>query len=224
MENANGENHGALGDAHTHIGKAAAIAGRDPGEVTLVAVSKMRDPADIKPLLEQGQRVFGENRVQEAAAKWPELKAAYPGVELHLIGQLQSNKADEAAALFDYIHSVDRLSLIKALGKAFGKAGRSLPCFLQVNIGEEDQKGGCAIDDITALLEAATQHGVNIIGLMCLPPADVQPAPYFALLRELAQRAGLSQLSMGMSADYQSAVQLGATHIRIGTALFGPRD
>lgn len=223
MENANGENDGALGNARAFISKAASIAGRDPSEVTLVAVSKMREPAEIVPLLEQGQRVFGENRVQEAAAKWPQLKAAYSGVELHLIGQLQSNKAEDAATLFDCIHSVDRLSLIKALGKAFGKAGRNPPCFLQVNIGEEEQKGGCAIDDIDALLASAETHGVNIVGLMCLPPADVEPAPYFALLGELAHRAGLSQLSMGMSADYESAVQLGATHIRIGTALFGPR-
>ena len=175
------------------------------------------------PLLTAGHRMFGENRVQEAEAKWPALKAEFPDVELHLIGQLQSNKAAEAVAAFDTIHSLDRLSLMKALGKAMREAGKVVPCFLQVNIGAEEQKGGCAIAEIPALLAAAKDGGVPIIGLMCLPPADIEPAPFFALLAELAARHGLNQLSMGMSDDFGSAIMLGATHIRVGTALFGQR-
>lgn len=224
MENANREEPTPLQHTQTAIQKAAKIAGRGAQDVRLIAVSKTRNASEIQPLLNEGQRIFGENRVQEAAEKWPGLRADYPDIELHLIGQLQSNKAEDAAGLFDYIHSVDRLSLVKALGKAFAKTGRDIPCFLQVNIGEEEQKGGCAIAEIPSLLAAAKEHGVEIIGLMCLPPADVEAAPYFALLHELTQREGLPSLSMGMSADYETAVQLGATHIRVGTALFGPRD
>ena len=167
--------------------------------------------------------MFGENRVQEAEEKWPALRADYPDAELHLIGQLQSNKAGEAVALFDCIHSLDRPSLVSALGKAMREQGKTVPCFVQVNIGEEEQKGGCAIADIPALLDAAKAEGIPVIGLMCLPPADVEPAPYFALLAELAARNGLSQLSMGMSDDFGTAIMLGATHVRVGTALFGPR-
>jgi pyridoxal phosphate enzyme (YggS family) len=187
-------------------------------------VSKTRSSEEIRPLLAAGQRHFGENRVQEAATKWPELRAAYPDLQLHLIGQLQSNKAEEAVALFDCIHSLDRLSLLEALAKAMAKTGRTVPCFIQVNIGAEDQKGGCAIAELPALLAAAKEKGVPVAGLMCLPPADVEPAPYFALLAELAARHGIGQLSMGMSDDFATAIQLGATHIRIGTALFGSRQ
>ncbi|CAN1561919.1 COG0325 Predicted enzyme with a TIM-barrel fold [Sphingomonadaceae bacterium] len=205
------------------MAKACAIAGRKNNDVALIAVSKTRSADEIRPLLESGHRIFGENRVQEAAAKWPELRADYPDVELHLIGQLQSNKAEEAVALFDCIHSLDRMSLLEALAKAMAKSGRSIPCFIQVNIGSEDQKGGCAIAELPTLLVAAKETGIKVCGLMCLPPADVEPAPYFVLLAELAARQGIDQLSMGMSDDFATAIQLGATHIRIGTALFGPR-
>jgi pyridoxal phosphate enzyme (YggS family) len=205
------------------IARAAVIAGRKPAEVTLIAVSKTHPVEAIEPLLEQGQRVFGENRVQEAAEKWPALRERYPDVALHLIGQLQSNKAADAVALFDSIHAVDRPSLVKALGKAMDESGRRPDCFLQVNIGDEPQKGGCAIAELPALLEAARTAGLPVAGLMCLPPADVEPAPYFALLAKLARDHGLTELSMGMSDDFETAVTIGATHVRIGSALFGAR-
>ena len=212
-----------LADIRTEMAKAGKIAQRSPDDVALIAVSKTRSADEIRPLLEAGHRRFGENRVQEAATKWPELRAAYPDIQLHLIGQLQSNKADDAVALFDCIHSLDRMSLLTALSKAMNKAGKQLPCFIQVNIGEEEQKGGCAIAELPELLDAAKVEGIDVIGLMCIPPADVEPAPYFALLAELAARHGLEQLSMGMSDDFATAIQLGSTHIRVGTALFGAR-
>jgi len=212
-----------LADIRTEMAKAGKIAQRSPDDVALIAVSKTRSADEIRPLLEAGHRHFGENRVQEAATKWPELRAAYPDIQLHLIGQLQSNKADDAVALFDCIHSLDRMSLLTALSKAMNKAGKQLPCFIQVNIGEEEQKGGCAIAELPELLDAAKVEGIDVIGLMCIPPADVEPAPYFALLAELAARHGLEQLSMGMSDDFATAIQLGSTHIRVGTALFGAR-
>lgn len=213
----------ALDEINRQITANCKIAGRNRDAVHLIAVSKTRTVDEIMPLLTAGHRMFGENRAQEAEAKWPALKAEFPDVELHLIGQLQSNKAAEAVAAFDTIHSLDRLSLMKALGKAMREAGKVVPCFLQVNIGAEEQKGGCAIAEIPALLAAAKDGGVPIIGLMCLPPADIEPAPFFALLAELAARHGLNQLSMGMSEDFGSAIMLGATHIRVGTALFGQR-
>ncbi len=212
-----------LGEVNAEIAAAAKLARRAPGDVTLIAVSKTRSTNDIEPLIAAGQRVFGENRVQEAADKWPALKAVHAGIELHLIGQLQSNKADEAVVLFDAIHSVDRLSLVKALGKAMRDQDRQVPCFIQVNIGAEDQKGGCAIDALPDLLAAARDAQIPVAGLMCLPPADVEPAPFFALLAELAARNDLKGLSMGMSGDFATAVMLGATHVRVGTALFGSR-
>ncbi|WP_374612917.1 YggS family pyridoxal phosphate-dependent enzyme [Sphingorhabdus sp.] len=212
-----------LADIRTEMAKAGKIAQRSPDDVALIAVSKTRSADEIRPLLEAGHRHFGENRVQEAATKWPELRAAYPDIQLHLIGQLQSNKADDAVALFDCIHSLDRMSLLTALSKAMNKAGKQLPCFIQVNIGEEEQKGGCAIAELPELLDAAKVEGIDVIGLMCIPPADVEPAPYFALLAELAARHGLKQLSMGMSDDFATAIQLGSTHVRVGTALFGAR-
>ncbi len=203
---------------------AAAKLARRPGEdLHLIAVSKTRTAQDIEPLILEGQRLFGENRVQEAASKWPALKERHPDVELHLIGQLQSNKAEEAVALFDVIHSVDRLSLVTALGKAMEKLGRAVPCFIQVNIGAEEQKGGCAVAELPDLLKAAQGAGIPVAGLMCIPPAELEAAPFFALLAELSARHGLAQLSMGMSDDFETAIMLGATHIRVGTALFGER-
>ena len=213
-----------LETVRANIAKACKPARRDPGDVTLIAVSKTHPAEAIIPLLEQGQRAFGENRVQEAQGKWPALRETFPDVELHLIGQLQSNKADEAVALFDCIHSLDRASLVTALGKATDKAGKRVPCFIQVNVGREEQKGGCAIDELPALLGQAREAGVPVIGLMCIPPFDIEPAPFFALLAKLAEDNKLDQLSMGMSGDYETAVKLGATHIRVGTALFGERS
>ena len=212
-----------LADVHARIAQAAKIAQRKAGEVTLIAVSKTHDAAAIEPLIAAGQRVFGENRVQEAAAKWPALRAAHPGIELHLIGQLQSNKADEAVALFDCIHSLDRSSLVSALAKAMDKAGRRVPCFVQVNIGAEEQKGGCAIAELPALLAEAKAADLPVIGLMCVPPDGIEAAPFFALLDKLARDHGLDGRSMGMSGDFETAVMLGATHVRVGTALFGSR-
>jgi hypothetical protein len=212
-----------LEEVRARIAKAAALANRKPEEVTLIAVSKTHGPETIRPLIEAGQRIFGENRVQEAQAKWPALKAEASSLSLHLIGQLQSNKAEEAVALFDAIHSVDRPSLVQALSKAMAKAGRRPDCFLQVNIGDEPQKGGCLVADLPGLIEQAQAAALPVVGLMCIPPADVEPAPYFALLAKLGHRHGLPALSMGMSGDYETAVMVGATHVRVGTALFGAR-
>ena len=205
------------------IARAAKEARRDPASVTLIAVSKTFDADAITPVIAAGQRVFGENRVQEAQAKWPALKAAHPDLRLHLVGQLQSNKATGAVALFDAIHSLDRPSLAEALSKAIDKEGRAPTLFVQVNIGEEEQKGGCAIAHVPALLNQCRDLGLTIAGLMCVPPADTEPAPYFALLAKLARANGLDQLSMGMSGDYETAAMLGATCVRVGTALFGAR-
>lgn len=213
-----------LQNVREKVASAAKIARRKAEHVTLIAVSKTHDADAILPLLEAGQRVFGENRVQETAAKWPALREQYSDVELHLVGTLQSNKADDAVALFDYIHSLDRPSLVKALAKAMDKAGRRVPCFVQVDIGEEEQKGGCAIRELPALIEQARDANIPIAGLMCVPPAGIEPTPFFALLDKLARDNGLTGLSMGMSSDYEIAVKLGATHIRVGTALFGARE
>ncbi len=206
------------------VARAAALARRSAAEVTLIAVSKTHGSDAIRPLLEAGHRVFGENRVQEAEAKWPELRASHEGVELHLIGQLQSNKAEEAVALFDCIHSVDRPSLVSALSKALVKTDRRPRCLVQVNIGDEPQKGGCATADLPQLLETARAGGLPVTGLMCIPPAEREPAPYFSLLAKLVRRHGLGELSMGMSADFETAVMIGATHVRVGSALFGQRS
>lgn len=216
--------HEGLKKVLNGVMQAAREAGRPPEAVTLIAVSKTFDGPEIIPVIEAGQRVFGENRVQEAAAKWPALRERYPDVELHLVGQLQSNKADEAVALFDAIHSLDRPSLVTALGKAMDKAGRRVPCFVQVNIGAEEQKGGCAIADLPALLDQARAAGIPLAGLMCVPPADIEPAPFFAFLDKLARDHGLDGRSMGMSGDFATACLMGATHVRVGTALFGARS
>jgi pyridoxal phosphate enzyme (YggS family) len=213
----------ALAAVRQQIQHAAGLARRKAEDVTLIAVSKTHDATAIQPLLEVGQRHFGENRVQEAAGKWPALAEAYPGVVLHLIGQLQSNKAEEAVGLFDAIHSVDRPSLVTALGKAMDRLDKRPDCFVQVNIGDEQQKGGCPIAELPALITLAREAGLPVAGLMAIPPADVEPAPYFALLAAMARDHGLAGLSMGMSSDVETAVTIGATHVRVGTALFGAR-
>lgn len=212
-----------LADIRSAIARAARLANRKAEEVSLVAVSKTHPATSIAPLLEAGHRLFGENRVQEAAEKWPALRERYEGIELHLVGQLQSNKAEEAVRLFDAIHSVDRPSLVTALGRAMDKAGRRPACFVQVNIGDEPQKGGCPTAELPALLAACREAELPVKGLMCIPPAEVEPAPYFALLAKLARDHGLAGLSMGMSGDFETAVMIGATHVRVGTALFGER-
>jgi pyridoxal phosphate enzyme (YggS family) len=203
------------------IARAAKLAGRSDA-IELIAISKTHSAEAIEPLIAAGQRVFGENRVQEAQGKWPALRERYPEIRLALVGQLQSNKAGDAVALFDEIHSVDRMSLVAALAKAM-ESGRRPDCFVQVNIGDEPQKGGCAIADLADLLAAARAAALPIVGLMAVPPLEVEPAPYFALLAKLARDNGVAGLSMGMSSDYPTAVTLGATHVRVGSALFGER-
>lgn len=193
-------------------------------EARLVAVSKTFDAEDIRPLLNAGQRVFGENRVQEAKAKWPALRANYPDIELHLIGPLQTNKVRDAVTLFDVIESVDRDKLAAALAKEMQAQGKSLPVYVQVNIGAEDQKAGIAPEETTAFVERCrSEHGLDVVGLMCIPPADEPPGPYFAHLAVLAREAGVAGLSMGMSGDFETAIQMGATEVRVGSALFGSR-
>ena len=213
----------ALNEIHDRIARACAIARREPGEVTLVAVSKTHAAEAIEPLLAAGQRHFGENRVQEAQAKWPALRERYPDAKLHLVGQLQSNKAEDAVRLFDCLHSVDRPSLVTALAKAFDKVGRQIETFVQVDVGEEPQKGGCTVKDLPTLLAQARDAAIPVIGLMCVPPADIEPAPFFALLDKLVRDNGLGGRSMGMSSDFETAIMLGATHVRVGSALFGER-
>lgn len=206
------------------IGRAAAECGREPGSVSLVAVSKTVPAEGIDPALEAGQRLFGENYVQESAAKWPALRERFTDVELHLVGPLQSNKAAEALRLFDVIHSLDRASLAAAVVKAIDRSGRTPRLMVQVNTGEEPQKGGVLPEDADAFIaRCRSSYGLTIEGLMCIPPAEDAPSPHFALLRTIAERNGLTALSMGMSADYEAAIQLGATHVRVGTAIFGAR-
>ena len=202
------------------IGAAAKVAGRDPAGVQLIAVSKGRSAAEIEELIACGQRDFGESRVQEALAKWPALLTRHPDIRLHAIGRLQSNKAGEAISLFSAIHSLDRTSLLDALVKEAGKAGRSPAVYVQVNIGEEEQKGGCAIAELGDLIDAVRVSPLPLAGLMAIPPAGLEPAPYFALLAELARRHDVTGLSIGMSGDFKAAVMLGATAVRVGTALF----
>jgi len=202
------------------IARAAELAKRDPADVQLIAVSKGRAADEIEQLIDAGQRDFGENRVQEALAKWPPLLARHPGVRLHGIGRLQSNKAADAVELFDTIHSLDRSSLLKALVKEAERFGRFPAVYIQVNIGEEEQKGGCPIDEVDALVDAVRASPLPLSGLMGIPPLGVEPAPYFALLARLARRHDVTGLSIGMSGDFKAAVMLGATAVRIGTALF----
>lgn len=212
-----------LSALRTSIDRAASLTGRSADDISLIAVSKTKGAEAIRPLIDAGQRIFGENRVQESQDKWPALREEYPDIALHLVGQLQSNKAADAIALFDVIHSLDRPSLLSALAKAMDAAGKRVPCHIQVNIGAEAQKGGCAIADVPALIAAARDADIPLLGLMAVPPSEVEPAPYFALLAKMAREEGLPRLSMGMSSDYQTAIMLGATDIRVGTALFGER-
>jgi len=202
------------------IARAAEVAGRDPADVQLIAVSKGRRVEEIEPLIEAGQRDFGENRVQEALEKWPALQARYPDVRLHEIGRLQSNKAAEAVKLFDAIHSIDRTSLLEALVKEAEKAGRHPGVYVQVNIGEEEQKGGCAIGGFGGLVDAVRASPLPLAGLMAIPPLGPEPGPYFALLAKIARSHDVTGLSIGMSGDFQAAIMLGATAVRVGTALF----
>src|SRR6201982_1805875 len=206
------------------IVRACADARRDPASVTLVAISKTLGATAMEPVIAAGQRVFGENRVQEAKAKWPPLKERHGGIELHLVGSLQSNKAKEAVALFDAIHSVDRPSLAEALAKEIAPQGRTATLFVEVNTGAEPQKAGVLPEETDAFLKACRErYGLSIAGLMCLPPAHEPPAPHFALTAQSALRNGLSLLSMGMSADFPLPIGFGATHVRVGTAIFGER-
>jgi hypothetical protein len=206
------------------IARACKDAGRDPASVTLIAVSKTFDANAIAPVVESGQRIFGENRVQEAKGKWPALMQTYPGLQLHLIGPLQSNKAKEAVALFDAIHSVDRPSICQALAKEIESQNRRPALFVQINTGEEPQKAGVAPGDADAFIAACREtYGLTISGLMCIPTVDEPPAPHFALTAKIAARNGLTHLSMGMSADFAVAIALGATHVRVGSAIFGHR-
>jgi pyridoxal phosphate enzyme (YggS family) len=206
------------------IRRSASDYGRDPSSITLVAVSKTFPADAIEPVLAAGQRVFGENYVQEAKAKWPALRERYQGVELHMIGPLQSNKAKEAVALFDAIHTLDRPSLAEALAREIARQGRTPRLLVQVNTGEEPQKGGVIPAEVDSFLDTCRgRYGLEIEGLMCIPPAEDPPSPHFALLNTLAEKHGLKTLSMGMSADFDAAIQLGATHVRVGSAIFGSR-
>ena len=215
----------SLARVRGEIAAACAEARRDPASVTLIAVSKTFGAEAIEPVIAAGQRVFGENRVQEAKAKWPSLRAAHPDIALHLIGPLQSNKAKEAVALFDAIHAVDRPSIAEALAKEIAKQGRHPTLFVEVNTGEEPQKAGVLPQDADAFIKTCREtYGLTIAGLMCIPPLDEAPAPHFALTAKIAARNGLNLLSMGMSADFAAAIAFGATHIRVGTAIFGGRE
>jgi pyridoxal phosphate enzyme (YggS family) len=209
-----------LGNIRDEIAKAAALAKRDPADVQLIAVSKGRSAEEIGPLIAAGQRDFGESRIQEAVAKSPALLERHPGLKLHGIGRLQSNKTAEAVQLFDTIHSLDRASLLDGLAKEAEKAGRFPEVYVQVNIGEEEQKGGCPIDEVGSLVDVVRDSPLALAGLMAIPPLGLEPAPFFALLAELARRHDVTGLSMGMSSDFRAAVMLGATAVRVGTALF----
>jgi pyridoxal phosphate enzyme (YggS family) len=212
-----------LAEVRARIAAAARAAARDPETVALVAVSKTMPGTAIAEALAAGQRLFGENRVQEAKAKYPALRERAPDLRLHLIGHLQTNKAEEAVAVADLIETVDRLKLAEALAKAMAKLGRRVPVYVQVNTGEEPQKGGVAPVEADALVTRCRTVGLEVRGLMCIPPLEDEPAPHFALLADMARRLGLAELSMGMSGDFETAIRLGATHVRVGTAIFGAR-
>jgi len=213
-----------LAAVHARIADAAKLAGRDANEITLVAVSKTQTEERVRAALEAGHRVFGENRIQEAEARWRPLRKDYPDVTLHFIGHLQSNKAAEVVALCDVIESVDRPKLARALAREMERQGRHPPCFIQVNTGEEAQKGGVAPGEAAALVKLCRDElKLDVVGLMCIPPFDQETAPHFAMLAQMAREIGLTSLSMGMSSDYETGIRLGATHVRVGTAIFGER-
>jgi pyridoxal phosphate enzyme (YggS family) len=212
-----------LAAVRARIAAAARAAGRDPAAVALVAVGKTMPEAAIAEALAAGQRLFGENRVQEAKAKYPALHQRFPDLRLHLIGHLQTNKAEEAVAVADLIETVDRRKLAEALAKAMTKLGKRVPVYVQVNTGEEPQKGGVAPLEAEALVAQCRALGLEVRGLMCIPPLEDEPAPHFALLADMARRFGLAEVSMGMSGDFETAIRLGATHVRVGTAIFGAR-
>ena len=224
MENQLSPVAGNLQDIHDRIAEAALAAGRDPSSVTLIAVSKTKPVEAIQPAIDAGHRVFGENRLQESVQKWPGLRGATPDLELHCIGPLQSRKVAPAVALFDVIHTIDREKAAAAAGKAMAELDRRPDCLIQVNTGEEPQKAGIPPGEADAFIQRCRDvHGLPVTGLMCIPPADEEPAPHFALLKKIADRNGLSQLSMGMSGDFEIAIRFGATHVRVGTAIFGAR-
>jgi hypothetical protein len=212
-----------LADVRARIAAAARAAGRDPSSVALVAVSKTMPEQAVAEALAAGQRLFGENRVQEAKAKFPALRERFPDLRLHLIGHLQTNKAEEAVAVADLAETVDRPKLAEALAKAMAKLGKPIPVYVQVNTGEEPQKGGVAPLEAEALVARCRALGLEVRGLMCIPPVEDEPAPHFALLADMARRFGLAEISMGMSGDFEMAIRLGATHVRVGTAIFGAR-
>ena len=215
---------GRLAAVTSRIRAAAEAAGRDASSVRLVAVSKLQPEERIEGALAAGHRLFGENRVQEAEARWPAFRERFPDIALHLIGGLQTNKVRAAVRLFDVIETVDRPRLVAALAREFERTGRTLPCFVQVNTGDEPQKGGVAPAALDGFLDRCrAEYGLNVVGLMCIPPAEDLPGPHFAFLREAARRNGLAGLSMGMSADFETAIRFGATHVRVGSAVFGAR-
>ncbi|MBD3679548.1 MAG: YggS family pyridoxal phosphate-dependent enzyme [Rhodobacteraceae bacterium] len=213
-----------LAEIRQEVAKAAKDAGRAPEDVTLIAVSKVQPLERVIATLDAGQRIYGENRVQEAAGKWPELREKYDGIELHLIGPLQTNKARQALDLFDVIHTLDRPKLAKTLARLAEETGHCPPLFIQVNTGEEPQKAGIMPAEADAFIAECREMGLPIVGLMCIPPVEEEPALHFALLKKIAARNGLEQLSMGMSSDFESAIAQGATHVRVGSAIFGDRD
>ena len=217
--------HAGLASVRDRIAAAARLAGRSPADVILIAVSKTFGAESIEPVISAGQKVFGENRVQEARSKWPPLIEQHPGLELHLVGPLQTNKAGDAVSLFDVIHTLDRPKLAGALADEFAKQGRTAQLFVQVNTGEEPQKAGVAPLEADAFItECRKTYGLDVGGLMCIPPVDEEPALHFALLAKIAARNGLARLSMGMSGDFETAIKFGATHIRVGSAIFGERS
>jgi pyridoxal phosphate enzyme (YggS family) len=213
-----------LSDIRARIAAAEASAGRAPGSVRLIAVSKVQPLDRVEAVLEEGHRLFGENRVQEAAGKWPDFRARYPGVEVHLIGPLQTNKARQAMELFEAIHSVDRPKLAQTIARLADEVGRCPDLFVQVNTGDEPQKAGVLPEEADAVVAACRALSLPIVGLMCIPPVDEEPSLHFALLAKIAARNGLEGLSMGMSADFETAIAFGATHVRVGSAIFGERE
>ena len=214
----------SLADIQTRLADACARHGRNPDDITLIAVSKVQPLERVEAVLEEGHRIFGENRLQEAQGKWPAFREKYDGIDLHLIGPLQTNKTRAAMELFNAIHTLDRSKLARTIARIADETGACPDLFIQVNTGDEDQKAGCSVDDVDALVAECRDLDLPVIGLMCIPPVDEEPSLHFALLRKIAARNGVDGLSMGMSSDFERAVALGATHVRVGSAIFGARD